>query len=374
MLLSAVKVSLLLSGGQFAVSDSLEWKKLRSSIAYLSNRGTSVGAGAFISPEGYLVTHTLTMAKGPDRLITATGQTLTFKVVHKDTPSQLVLLKTDEAPKTVGIVDVLSASDKVGTNMLAVLATGPVRAELGTTGVVGVDDASKRSVPMNMIKIEDNGTAVGGGLVFSGAGKFVGAFAATLPVTQNSNMNAFNLDLNQRSGAPKSTLQSPNSIGNSQSQQRQNLGPQSVIVGYSPTWEVMNKAVTGFLSPDHKAEYGLLGIYVKENAFHEMEIVDVFANSPAVLAGVHKGDQLVSVDGTRIRTQLDFARALYRLTPDASIQLIVRRGTVLMPLTIKVGRQLSARSGNLVPSIEGSSLHETRSNLVRREDQRLHRL
>jgi serine protease Do len=63
-------------------------------------------------------------------------------------------------------------------------------------------------------------------------------------------------------------------------------------------------------------------------------ISDVEPDGPAAAAGVKAGDVVASVDSQRVAGLPDFARALYRHSPDELVRLDVLRGDKEVPLTV----------------------------------------
>ena len=80
--------------------------------------------------------------------------------------------------------------------------------------------------------------------------------------------------------------------------------------------------------PEVQPQHGFLGIrYV----FHdgEAEIDSVLPNTPASALDLHPGDQVVSVDGTPIRSADELQSLIYDSHPGAQPTVVIRRGDEL---------------------------------------------
>jgi S1-C subfamily serine protease len=327
----------------------------------MRSAGVSVGAAAFIDKEGYAITHQLTIARNPNDLQTSKGEVFRYKVIQRDTPSQLVLIKTDRKPISISTLEAATTADSNETFAFAVFAHGPAKAELTNAGTIGVDESSRRSVPMAVVRTEQSISPIGGGLLINQRGHIMGAFAATLATSQaarnQSTATPTGKAPNQKAapGGVKGGAQSGLPNGSQanfapnlqRTQSDSNLGPQGMIIGYSPTWEVMAKAISGFKSPEHKAAQGLLGVFVVDSPEGGLYVKEFFPNSPAQEAGLEVGDIITQIGDRKMKSQMDFARVTYRLIPNSNIVITVRRGDLIRNFLVKVGVQLSARSEGL---------------------------
>ena len=331
MLLLAAKIALLSSvSGQLAPAESATWTKLRNSVAVLTRNGEAVGPAVFISSEGYAVANSSLIQKGPSDLITSAGLTYKFVVEATDSASQLCLIKTSVKPAGITIVRASDASDGISGAILAVTPSGVLRAELTGGEKFGVDQRTKRTFPIQEVRVEQRSLQMGGTLIFSKNGNLIGAlFAALAQDTLNSQQQAF-----------AKTTQDYNLQLNSQLNNR-NYGPQGMVVAYTPAWEVTSKAITGFLSPDKKAQYGLLGIFVIENKSGGVEITSIQKGTGAETAGLQVADIVIGIDGVPIRNQIDFSRAIYRLTPGSIASVSYQRKGVTNSVMVTVGTQLA---------------------------------
>lgn len=342
MWLSAVSLSLALQTGvadlyvQNTKQEVSIWDRVQPSVVYLKKGGQIVGAGAFISEDGYLVAHQLTTTKQPDSGESTDGRIFGLQFVARDAPSQLDLLRVKGKMSGFKPVEGATPKDLIGGTVLAVISNVPTQVELTTGEKWGVDSKTKRGVPMQAIRCEQAASILGGALLFSSNGKLIGSIAATLAESASTQMKTN--DLIQRG---QSQNQGFSNFGNSR-----NYGPQGLVVAYTPTWEVTAKAISGFLSPNHLAEYGVLGVYATERTGQNGVVVtSLMPGSNAVMSGIMPGDVLMQIDGVQVKSQVDFFRVTYRLVPGSVVTVQLMRGLEVKTVSVKVGRQLSADAG-----------------------------
>lgn len=341
MLLLAAKIGILASThGQLSAVESATWQKLRTSIGVLARNGVAVGPAVFISADGYAVANTLVIQKGVTDLVTETGLSYKIKIEATDSASQLTLVKTTNRPAGITFVRAADRSDGEKGNILAVLPHQVLRAELTGAEKIGVDQKSKRTFPVQEIRVEQPALQMGGALLFSQSGNLIGGLFAALAQEVPNNQQRFDLQ-----GAAQSSKQVTTNAGQQQFTSR-TLGPRGLVVAYSPTWEVTNKALLGFLTPEKKASYGLLGVFISESKFGGVEIQSITKDSGAELAGLEVGDAIVDISGVMIRNQIDFSRATYRLIPGTTIPIQVRRKAELLTIMVTVGSQHAQADGH----------------------------
>ncbi len=344
MLLLAAKIGILASThGQLSAVESATWQKLRTSIGVLARNGVAVGPAVFISADGYAVANTLVIQKGVTDLVTETGLSYKVKIEATDSASQLTLIKTTIRPAGITFVRAADRSDGEKGNILAVLPHQVLRAELTGAEKIGVDQKSKRTFPVQEIRVEQPALQMGGALLFSQSGNLIGGLFAAL-AQESNNQQSFDIQ-----GAAQSSKQVGTNVGQQQLTSR-NLGPRGLVVAYSPTWEVTNKALLGFLTPEKKANYGLLGVFISDSKFGGVEIQSITKDSGAELAGLEVGDAIVDISGVMIRNQIDFSRATYRLIPGTTIPIQVRRKVELLTIMVTVGSQHVQADGHLKSS------------------------
>ena len=356
MLLLAVKLGILTSvSGQLSASENATWQKIRTSIGTLTRNGIALGPAVFISADGSAVANTLVVQKGATDLITDAGLDYKIKVEAVDSASQLTLLKTTIRPAGITVIKTADRFDGERGPILAVLPRQLVRAEITGAEKIGIDQKSKRTFPIQEIRVEQPALQMGGALLFSQTGHLIGGFFAALPQDGSTQQGVGNIGSFAQSvqklppgrsqgGQGGQSAQGGGGLGGgdnggSNLLSTRNYGPQGLLVGYSPTWEVTSKAISGFLSPDKRAHYGLLGVFIFDNKFGGVEIQSITKDSSADLGGLEVGDVIVEISGVPILNQLDFSRASYRLMPGTMIPIKVRRKVEIITLEVTVGSQ-----------------------------------
>ncbi|MCL2259687.1 MAG: trypsin-like peptidase domain-containing protein [Proteobacteria bacterium] len=105
------------------------------------------------------------------------------------------------------------------------------------------------------------------------------------------------------------------------------------------------------LQADERIEAGWLGAVLKE-AKHSLWAMDVYQSSPAALAGLLPGDEILSVGGKPVESYFRLLRRIALLPPGSKVALSVRRQGELLELSA----QLSARpaANKVLHSIQGS--------------------
>ena len=350
--------------GQLSVNEKATWEGLRNSIGTLVARnGVAVGPAVFISPNGYLVANTIIVERGVTDLITSSGLDYKVKVEATDAASQLTLLRTTTQPVGVTYVHTADRGDGEKGIILAVIPNQVLRAELTSREKIGVDQKTKRTFPIQEVRIEQPALQMGGALLFSQNGRLIGGFFAALAQDQSTNQ----LQARGEGGGGASTaadaakeVQKKIPLNNLQNFGVRNLGPQGLVVGYTPTWEVTSKAISGFLTPSKKAQYGVLGVYIFDNKFGGVEIQSIKKGSSADEAGLQVGDVILDINGSTVQNQIDFSRATYRMIPGTEILIKVRRKIEIITFKVIVGSQLAQLDGHRLPSTGRSDFLEIR--------------
>lgn len=302
-----------------------------------------MGPVAFISSDGYAIANSMLVQRGATEIVTSAGISYKFQIESTDVASQLSLLKTSAPPIGVVATQVADASDGQSGSILAVLTSGVLRAELGTGMKIGIDQKTRRTFPIQEIRVEQPPVSqMGGALLFSRNGRLIGAFFASLP---QQNINSQQQAFSSGNGGQAQEANQLNILAYNQANSR-NLGPQGLVVGYTPTWEVTSKAVAGFLSPEKRPQYGLLGVFVKDNKVSGVEITEIQKGTGAESAGLLAGDIIIGINGLAIRTQVDFSRATYRLIPGSVVTVAYQRNGTNATTQVTIGSQLAEVGGH----------------------------
>ncbi|WP_166827979.1 S1C family serine protease [Thalassoroseus pseudoceratinae] len=118
-------------------------------------------------------------------------------------------------------------------------------------------------------------------------------------------------------------------------------------VGYAIPLDEGMRRVVDELAYGYEVEYGLLGIEPKTTTLSQVlpasirqasaaEITSVMRNSPAMQAGLQRGDVILSVQDQPVFSQVDLRREVGMLGPDANARLKVVRGSGRQVLTVSV--------------------------------------
>lgn len=311
--------------GQFAQADASNWGQIKNSVGVLVRGAETRCAAVFISRDGYLVANTQSVKKGVTDVITSAGQRVPVRIESSDNISQLTLLKTSLPPANVVPVQVAEKFDGQAGSIVAIVPNGALKAEITGGEKVGVEQTSKRAYPLQELRVEQPAITVGGALLFSNRGRLIGTIYASL-----ESSSAY--DLKTRSAQSQQLL--------NQGQNR-NLGPQGLVIAYTPSWEITSKAISGFLSPMKQPQFGYLGVMVGSAVPSGVEVKSLAKGSGAELGGLKVGDIITNIDGEEIKNQIDFSKALYRLNPGVPAVINLTRNGIAMKLSVPVGIQLA---------------------------------
>lgn len=118
-------------------------------------------------------------------------------------------------------------------------------------------------------------------------------------------------------------------------------------VGYAIPLDQGMRRVVDDLARGYEVEYGLLGIEPKTTTISQLlppglrqasaaEITNVMRNSPAMQAGLVRGDMILAVQNQPVFSQVDLRREVGVLGPDAKARLKVVRGSGRQVLDVPV--------------------------------------
>lgn len=322
----AVSLSLLTSFStrqQLAGPDSA-WAKVKTKIVKIQGNGQVTGMGVLIDSKGLFLAHRSALS-GPAvlGLIDDAGP-YQFVVLATDSETQLALLessnwKPDGRP---GIS--VAAEPKEGSKLIAATPFGPVRGEFVTGNNFGQLRPSLRYAPLSEVRIESNIGKIAGALVFDESGSLVGLLGATLTGDKGASNRV------AKSVSPMKAddlLQLPN----------KSYGPQGLTVAYSLGVPVIQRVVSGFLSPTHEVQHPSIGLFFKDSSFPGALVEVVKKGSPADISGILPGDLVVDVNGKAITTMQDLAVFLFRQAVGDVLKIKLIRGEQELNLEVKVG-------------------------------------
>lgn len=313
---------------QLTADEVQKWRRIEPSVVYLLDGGAIKGAAALIDQKGYFIAHRSIVTQSALQGRLPDGRTIRLRLIAADEATQLVLLAADlwlGGPKPVA----LSSSEHTGDKLFAVLPNGPICASVSACDKLGVINPSRRVLSLCEIRFEDPSQVVGGALVFTQNGEFVGALSATLK-SDDVRETTIQKALGGGGGA-----EIP-SIAKRLSSNR--VGPAELTVGYTAGADALRRVIEGFRSPTHQVAHPALGIFCRD-ANGDGALVDrISPESPAFASGLMPGDEIYEMAGIRITNQVDYARVLLRQAVGARIEIKYRRGGTPQRVSLTVGK------------------------------------
>jgi serine protease Do len=118
----------------------------------------------------------------------------------------------------------------------------------------------------------------------------------------------------------------------------------SVGIGFAIPSEIVGKVVADLRAHGSIAR-GWLGISVEDARSGGVLIAGVERSGPALRAGVHAGDMVVTLNGNHIETARGLIRAVAAIPPGEQVRLTVRRQGHEIELPVTIGRRPSQSPG-----------------------------
>lgn len=342
MFLSAVSLALIMGlsyPGEQAKETEAAWKAVAPSVIRLKEGFSTVGSAVMIDPSGYYLAHKSRATVGLLSGVTPGGITFPLVRVSTDDATGLVLLQASmfRDPKARPVRTAVS-SPPAGTPVIVVMANGYEAGEISNPNRTGVLPQSKRLVFLTEVKLENPTPNLGGAPVFTYSGEFVGLLNANL----QSNSLQIQSAPNPFGGVAKS-LTTRGGIGGGmaahQADQSQNYGPSSLFVAYAIGPELLQRVISGFLSPNHNVAHPFIGLYVRDTP-RGAEVQAINPNSPAAASELRPGDLILSVGGTSISNRLDYARSLIHIKVGDRIKIVYLRSGHETSTELTIGRML----------------------------------
>lgn len=314
---------------QLTVDEVQKWRRIEPSVVYLLEGGSIRGAAALIDQKGYFVAHRSIVSQNVLQGRLPDGRTVRLRVVAGDEATQLVLLVAElwiGGAKPVA----LSSNERSGEKLFAVLPDGPIRASMSVCDKLAVLNPSRRVLSVCEIRFEDPSQVVGGALVFSQSGEFIGALNATLQSGEAPRESALTKVLG---GSGASEL--PSFAKRAASTR---VGPAELTVAYTAGPDALKRVIEGFRSPSHQVSHPALGIFCRDANGGGALVDRISPDSPAFASGLMAGDVIYEMAGAPVGDQVDYARILLRQTVGARIEIKYRRGGVPQRIVLTVGK------------------------------------
>lgn len=321
MLLSAVSYAFAIAvqGTSLNQAEARQIEQTQKSIVTLVRAGRATGSAVLIDGKRLLMAHENAVGRSPVSARAWDGTQLQLVLITTDAPTQLVLLRADQA---VPGGRQLSVARLIGERRLfAILPDRPILAEHAGSGQMGVMNDTQRLFTLNEIRFEAPAAALAGAPVFNFRGELVGLLGATLEDTSVSQRDA---------GDP--SLEGAMSL-----RPKASFGPGTMTVAYSLTADVIERVVSGFLSPTQKVQHPVIGVLIKDAQGGGVVVEGVNANSTASEAGLRTGDVIVEMNDERISDKIAYGRFMARQSVGSRISLTIKRGGMLRNLQVRVG-------------------------------------
>lgn len=340
MFWSAVSVSIAMAASATPQAAALKpaWASVAPSVIRLKQGITTVGSAVLIDSSGYFLAHRSMASVGMLTGIAQAGDAFPLMRVSTDDATGLVLLKaTLWQHRSAKPIRPTAGAPKAGTPVFIVMNNGLEMGEISNPNRGGVMPQSpNRLVFLTEVKLENPTPNLGGAPVFTYGGEFVGLLNANLP-----------------SSSAKQGSQAAQGLGNSLTRQQepfrtadiqsksfassQNYGPSSLFVAYALGPEMLQRVISGFLSPSHEVQHPFIGLYIRDGQ-KGAEIQAINPNSPAAKSDLKPGDLILSVGGTSISNRLDYARAMLHLKVGDSVPIVYIHDGVEKTVQITVVR------------------------------------
>lgn len=332
MLLLAVKTGLVLMAcwpGQTPLrpAEQARWKALEPSIVILMDGERRSGGAVLVDGRGYFLAHSSVVPGRAVSARTASGKLLTLQFKAEDGKSGLVILRADDWP--VGAarpVPVASSPPRQGSILLGVVPSGPFRAEFVSSDRIGIIAPSRKLIDLSEVRFEAPADLVAGSLLFTDKGELLGALGATLTSAPIKPTPATGLRMGAMGGGAKA-------LGPKEIQ----TGPSRMTVAFLIGTTTLERTVQGLLSPGGRVPEPTLGVFCRDSAEGGALVEQVVAGSPAQKAGIRVGDVILSIGERSVVNQIDFGQTMQRQTVGDTVQVKVRRGRLIVNLTVVVG-------------------------------------
>lgn len=332
------------SDQQLTTSEENAWKAISPRVAQIMSAGTAGGVCALLNEDGYFVAYRDAVgATGSFVFVRmGSGETAQLNVVAVDEMTQLALLKADgwkPMRRDQNVANPFATrQDKAlqsGMPLIAVLPSGPIRAELTQTDKFGVMSASKRGVTLNEIRFEKPGTNLGGGLIYSLDGRLVGILGATLQVAPSpaaaNKPTGVGGNLKGVGGDGRgNTFGSAGGVST--------FGPGQMTVAYSISGDILGRVIEGFLSPSHKVIHPAIGIFASDAPNNAGALItSITKDSPADKAGIRPGDIVVRLGDSGVIQAVDIIKFMNHQEVGATVTIIAKRGEEILTFSVKIG-------------------------------------
>ena len=296
LLAASTILGMALSGaGDLNERELRAWKKVQPSVVMILDGQMVSGTAALIDRKGLFLAHRTAVRNKSIEGRLSDGSIVKLDWIATDEPTQFVLLETKDWKSDIAPLTAIDSD--ASKSLLALTPTGPVRAErFGDT--YGLMNPSKRVMPLNEIRLENNLPSLGGALVIDLDGKLAGAINAALELTPAQNATKSRGMDQQLQGGPGSGGFGGGGGARADSKtvyQNSQFGPGVMTTAYTIGPKIIRRVVSGFLSEDHIVRHPAIGIFCKDGFPQGALIESVTKGSKADSAGLMKGDIITSI-------------------------------------------------------------------------------
>jgi S1-C subfamily serine protease len=319
---------------QLTSSELASIRPVEASLLIVKRGSTTRGMAVLIDSTGLFIAHE-SVIKSSASLIqarTLKGKTIVLKILTTDDPTQLVLLQAlDWNEDSAKPIKVSAEIQRAGQRVFAALPSGFTRAESSAVSKLGIVGVNRRLIPLNEYRLEAPEDQVGGALLFSAKGEFIGAVGAALKQTrlEISQQNIISANKSLSMGAANN---------NSFNRQGFRFGPNSLIVAYVVRTDFLNRVIEGFKSPTHEVIHPTIGLMCREYLGEGAVVDSVQSDSPAERAGLRKGDVILELANKVIKNQLDFAITMMNQQCGEVINVKILRNGKIATFQVVVGK------------------------------------
>ncbi|HEY3782401.1 MAG TPA: S1C family serine protease [Fimbriimonadaceae bacterium] len=322
---------ILIQGGTAKIADpalNAAWSKIQHSVVIIERGPIRRGTAALIDAQGYFITGNSVL--GGEQTVDGEffdGRHITLVLVAVDAPTQLALLKTNDPVADRPVVAIFQqGEEKIDPDhpksVVAGLPAGPIMAELVNTRALALLRSQRSISTLSEIHFEAPPTGMAGSPIFSTDGRLVGVLQATLSTVPTGPKISWNFSGPSRSQG----------FGGGRA-----YGPGGLTVAYSPGPNVLDRVIKGLMSPKHEVLRPAIGVWCRD-AKRPGALVDaVLDDSPAGHAGIKEGDIIINIEGTVIKSQVDFGRTMLAQPVGTDIHISILRSGKLMNFRVKVG-------------------------------------
>jgi S1-C subfamily serine protease len=209
--------------------------------------------------------------------------------------------------------------------LLAVLGTGPIRAEFVRGNLYGVFSKYKRLVTLSEFRFEAPPQQVGEALIFCENGEIIGALNATLHRRESG------VRFSPRAGS----FATPDIVANDEIR---SIGPSELTVAYTVGSDIVRQVVQGFRTPTHEVVFPSLGVQCVDIPGGGAYIKDIEADSAAARARLRRGDIIRDIGGEPTNNQIEFAKVMNRQQVGSKVLIRITRGPFVQLKEVIVGQ------------------------------------